>query len=219
VPPANRAASLIGDVTFSDVFAWIDAVEPPDGKHRKAAESEVHLDYKLRWRGDRMTIALKNRPSDRNYVVYVVVEETLVSGAVLHTTQRIPVIGQLTYVPQSYFDQEAEAVVRLAKTARDFVRRYAISVSDVPDRPGHPGDPDPVLRELELGGFTTPQALERVATRAAQYRPAAALLRQAFADAHVPKATIEAFFRAAKAESKKDGPRALSARADRDAAT
>lgn len=206
------------DVTFSDVFAWIDAVEPSDGQHRKAAESEVHLDYKLRWRGDRMTIALKNRPSDRNYVVHVVVEETLGSGAVLHTTQRIPVIGQLTYVPQSYFDQETEAVVRLAKTARDFARRYAISVSDVPRGPSDPGDPrgifglefrqiasDSVLRELELGGFTTPQALERVATRAAQYRPAAALLRQAFADAHVPKATVEAFFRAAKAESKKDG--------------
>jgi hypothetical protein len=204
---------------LSYLASWLDAAEPPAGQHRKPEESEVHLDYALNWQGDRMTISLtNNRPEDRNYVVYLVVEETLGSGVVLHTTQRIPVTGQLTYVPQSFFDEEAEALGRLSKVLADFARRYAISVSKLPKHPPHPGDhepvglpnvqgvfglgfqqiaSDPVLRQLELGGLSTPKALEQLATVAAQHPPAVELLRTSLKNADFSKATVKAFLDAA----------------------
>lgn len=98
-----------------------------------------------------MTISLaNNRPTDRNYVVYVVIEETLGSGLVLHTMERIPVTGQLTFVPQSYFDEEFEAHARTARFFRDFAVHYAKSLPALP-RPGGLGDPIPRLGEATDG--------------------------------------------------------------------
>ena len=215
-------AVLLEEVSLSGVGGWLDAAEPPTGQHRKGALSEVHLDYTLNWQGDQMTISLKNnRRQDRNYVVYVVVEETLGSGEVLHTTQRVSVIGELTYVPQSFFDAEAEAVAKLSKTMGEFARHYAISVGPGPRRPGGPGDPrpvgqpdvrgvfglepqqiasDPVLRELVLTDAATPHALERLAILAALHPSAAALLKTTLQEADVPKAKINEFFK--KVESR-----------------
>ena len=208
---------LQGEFSLGGAAGWLDAAEPPTGQHRKGALNEVHLDYTLNWQGDQMTISLKNnRPQDRNYVVYFVVEETLGSGAVLHTTQRVSVIGQLTYVPQSFFDEEAEAFARLSKTMQEFARRYAISVGP---RPGSPVDPrtvgrpivrgvfglelqqiasDPVLRELELAGTSTPHALERLATIAAQHPPAAELLKATLQEAGVTKAIVSRVLKKSK---------------------
>ena len=71
---------------------WSDAEVPAKAQQRLIRESDVHLDYTVRWQADTLTVALRNnRADDRNYTVFVVVEETLGSGVVLHTVERIPV--------------------------------------------------------------------------------------------------------------------------------
>jgi hypothetical protein len=197
-------------IAIDEFASWIDAVEPATGQHRMAAQNEIHIDYTLEWAGDRMTVSLHNDPTDRNYVVYLVVEETLGSGQVLHTAQRIPVIGQLTFVPQTYFDEEAAALNRLGKTMSDFASRYVRSVSQVRGSSGPPGpDPlfgltheqiaaDPVLREYQLGGLTTRESQERLAIQAAQHLPAAAVLRQSLKEAGIPAFSVHALHNLSK---------------------
>lgn len=199
---------------FTDLFGWSDGKEPAKAKHRLAKQSEIHLDYSLHWQADKMTISLSNnRPEDRNYVVYVVVEETLGSGAVLHTVERVPVTGQLTYVPQSFFDEEFEAQARTARFFRDLARRYAKSVRDIP-RPGDPDprirvgdsfldlDPrviasDPVLRQMQLTNFSTRQDFERLAEIASHHPPAARILRELLTETNVPRTMVQSVFESA----------------------
>lgn len=205
----------LGAVSFSDLVGWIDSIEPATGQRREAAQNLIHLDYTLHWEADQMTVTLRNHSADRNYVVYVVVEETLGSGQVLHTVQRIPVIGQLTYVPQTFFDQEAAAIAHLNKTMHDFAEKYAHSVSDVPGRPHPPGDPvsgllglsyeqiatDPVLHAFALTDFTSLESLDRFAAQAAHHPPAATILRRSLTEARIPKSTIESVLRTGRARS------------------
>jgi hypothetical protein len=222
LPPRAPSAgiadfSAIRDIQLSDLIGWEDAKEPSKGQRRLAQQGEICLDYTLHWQADKMTISLKNnRPADRNYVVYVVVEEKLGSGAVLHTVERIPIIGQLTFVPQSFFDQEFEAHARTASLFRELARRYAKSLRDIP-RPGGPGDPDPVtgraigllgldrqllasdpvLRELHLNNFSVQRDFERLATIASQHPPAAMLLRQILSEANVPQTMVQTLLESA----------------------
>ena len=206
--------SLHDQVSLVDLLGWVDAVEPATGQHRKAAQNLIHLDYSLHWQADQMTVTLRNHAAERNYVVYVVVEETLGSGQVLHTAQRIPVMGQITYVPQAFFDQEAAAIARLNKTLRDFADHYAISVGAVPGRP-RPGDPvsgltglsyeqiaaDPVLHAFALSDFTSLESLERFAAQAAHHPPAATILQRSLKDARIPASIIESVLRTGRARS------------------
>lgn len=190
------------EILLPDLIGWEDAKEPSKGQRRLAQEGEILLDYTLHWQADKMTISLKNNRSvDRNYVVYVVVEETLGSGAVLHTVERIPIIGQLTFVPQFFFDQEFEASARAAKLFLELTRRYAKSLRDFP-RPGGPGDPDPVtsdpvLRELHLNSFSVQQDFKRLATIVSQHPPAAMLLRQILSEANVPQTMVQTLLESA----------------------
>lgn len=199
------------DLKLSDFVGWNDADEPPNGQRRVAQQEDVQLDYTVHWQADQLTVTLQNnRVADRNYVVYVVIEETLGSGAVLHTVQRVPVTGQLTYVPQSFFDQERDAQAKVAKLFRDFAWRYAKSISEIPQPPGS-GDPepwtwregllglapelvvtDPVLREFQREGFTAQEDFSRVAAAALRHPPAARVLRQILHDARLPEATLVA---------------------------
>jgi hypothetical protein len=201
-------------VSLSDLVGWIDAVEPATGQHREAAKNLIHLDYRLRWEADQMTVTLRNHPADRNYVVYVVVEETLGSGKVLHTAQRIPVIGQLTYVPQLFFDQEQAAIDLLNKTMRDFANRYARSIGGIPGRP-HPGDPvsgelglpyeqiaaDPVLRAFASTDFTSVESVQRLAAQAAHHPAAATVLRRSLAEDGILESTVESVLRTGQMRS------------------
>jgi hypothetical protein len=200
---------LIADssVPFTDLFGWEDGADPSKGRHRLAKESEIHIDYRLHWQADQMMITLSNnRPEqDRNYVVYVVVEETLGSGEVLHTVERVPVTGQMTFVPQAFFDEEFTAHARTARFFRDFARHYSKSVPDIP-RPGGPGDPDPpggsgglfgidprviasdpVLRELQLSTFSVQEDFERLAAIASRHPAAARILREMLSETNLPQ--------------------------------
>ena len=209
---------------FSDFFGWSDGKEPAKAQHRLAEQSEIHLDYALHWQADKMTITLSNnRPEDRNYVVYVVVEETLGSGKVLHRVERVPISGQLTFVPQSFFDEEFAAQARTARFFRDFARRYAKSLRDIP-RPGGPGDPDPrmragdrflnldsqriaadpVLRELQLANFTAPQDFERLAGVVSKHPPAVGILRELLSETNVPETMVQSLFESAPRQDRRD---------------
>lgn len=201
--------SLHDEVSFSDIVGWIDSIEPTTGQHREAAQNLIHLDYTLHWEADQISVTLRNHLADRNYVVYVVVEETLGSGQVLHTVQRIPVIGQLTYVPQTFFDEEAAAIAHFNKTMHGFAEKYALSVSNVPGRPQPPGElvsamrglsyeqiaTDPVLRAFALTDFTSLESVDRFAAQAAHYPPAATMLRRSLTEARIPKSIIESVLR------------------------
>lgn len=214
-------------VQFSDLVGWEDGTEPINGQHRVAALGEVRLDYTVKWQADRLTVSLKNnRPTDRNYVVYVVVEEKLGSGEVLHTVERIPITGQLTFVPQSFFDQEFEALAKTARLFRDFTARYAKSLRDIPRRPGGPGDPDPdvwqiggllgldhkivaddpVLRELQLGSFSAPQDFERFVTLALHHPPASRVLRQLLTDSRLSETTLLTMLESLRIAQSATGP-------------
>ena len=190
------------ETQLGDFIGWLDGEEPAKVQHRLVHESQISLDYTVRWQADELAVSLRNnRPDDRNYVVYVVVEETLGSGEVLHTFERVPVTGQLTFVPQSFFDEESAALAKTARFFRAFAERYAKSLSVVP-RHGGPGDPDPdwlfgldreilasdpVLRELELADSSTAEDFTRLATVIARHPPAAAVLREVLGGADVPQ--------------------------------
>jgi len=207
---------LIADSTvpFTDLFGWEDGAEPGKAQHRLAKQSEIQIDYTLHWQADQMKITLSNnRPEqDRNYVVYVVVEETLGSGEVLHTVERVPVTGQMTFVPQSFFDEEFTAQARTARFFRDFATHYSKSLPDIP-RPGGPGDPDPigegngflhldprliasdpVLRELHLASFSVQEDFERLAAIASLHPPAARILREMLSETNVPQTMLHSLF-------------------------
>jgi hypothetical protein len=214
-----HSAAMIDDVAFTDYIGWSDGAEPPSGRHRLARTEEIRIDYTLKWQADRLTVTLaNNRQQDRNYIVYVVVEETLGSGEILHTVQRVPVTGQLTYVPQSFFDEEAIAHAKTARFFRDFAARYAKSIRDLPRPPG-PGDPDPawnagawlgidrerlaadpVLQQIQRADFTQPQQMARLAVAAFGHEPAARVLRPLMAQAGLSETALTSTLRQLDAE-------------------
>ena len=219
----------VTSVSYSDLIGWETDVEPAKGQRRRAAQSAVQIDYSLRWQGDRLTVSLANNRAleDRNYIVYVVVEETLGSGEVLHTVQRIPVNGQLTFVPQSFFDQEFEALAKTARFFRDFALRYAKSLRDIP-RPGGPGDPDPgwnaagllgldpavvagdpVLRTLQITTFDSPADYRAVAALVLRHPPATRVLRQVLSESNLTDSAWLTMMEAAsthRVETKTEAP-------------
>jgi hypothetical protein len=127
---------------------------------KAARQDEIALDYALSWEADAMTITLKNNnPADRNYIVYAVVEEKLGSGLVLHTVQRIPITGQLTWVPQAFFDEEKAAIEQSQRRMAE-IDAKAKQNQPVPGDLPRPGDPRwEQARLLELVQQVEPERL------------------------------------------------------------
>ncbi|NUU39447.1 hypothetical protein [Pseudomonas sp. C2B4] len=205
------AISLQDNDQLTDVIGWGDGHEPPSGQHRLAVKQDVQFDYSLHWQADRLIVSIKNnRAADRNYVVYVVVEEILGSGEVLHTVERVPITGQLTYVPQSYFDKEFAAQAKTAKFFRDFAVHYSKSLRNIP-RPGGPGDPDPddwhagllgvdpevvlsdpVLSVFHLKNFTEAADFAAFSRVILGHPPAARIFRQLLNDTRISETMLMA---------------------------
>ena len=141
-----------------------DGAQDWEGEHREVAEATVKIAYTLDWNADRLYIRLESRPSDRNYVVFVVVEEKM-SGSenVLHTAVPVPVNGQVTYVPQQFFDNEREAIEKAGRVIKDFNDKYSKSVVIGPE--------DPVIGWVRPGDFVGSAGLERMAALAQQHQP------------------------------------------------
>lgn len=221
-PPPGPTSGVVDfttvglDFTLSDFIGWQDSKDPVNGHRRLVKKEKVKFEYTLRWVADRLTVTLRNnRPADRNYIVYVVVEETLGSGAVLHTVEPVPVIGQLTFVPQEFFDREAEARAKVNNLFREFERRFAKSLQIQRPRgvrgpgPGWLGiDPqvlasDPVLRQFQLGDFTNEQDLQKLAAVIGRDPAAARILQEVLSEADVPQQTMLSLFGPAPSQSGK----------------
>jgi hypothetical protein len=146
---------------------WEDGAQSWQGQHREMEETTIQVDVSLEWIAAGLRVVIDSRPQDRNYILFLVVEETFgsiekdeVPPKVLHTALPIPVNGQLTFVPQAFFDQERAAIDRLA----GFSQEYAISTQP---KPG-----EPVIGTIFPGELTTEVGVERLVAAVKQFHPA-----------------------------------------------
>ena len=153
----RRRASRCFPGARSGLGGWCP---PWPGHHREMAETTVRMQVTLDWQGEHLRVVIKNRPEDRNYVVFLVVEETFgsiepdeVAPKVLHTALPIHINGQLTFVPQALFDQEQAA----RDKQRAFASRFAVSVQPQPG--------EPVFGSIRLGELTTDAGLRATLPR------------------------------------------------------
>lgn len=141
-----------------------------EGEHREPKEESITLRYQLDWEADHLYVRLWNDLEDRNYVVYVVVEEELpVNGKILHTAFPVAMNGSLTYVPQKFFDDERAAWQSAEAMVKFFNNKY-IEVAPI-------GPADPVLAAWRPGDFASRDSIERFLRRAEEREPE--LLREA----------------------------------------
>jgi hypothetical protein len=146
-------------------FMWQTGGQDFEGQHREPAETTVQIKYKLHWEDDDLQITLENnRLADRNYILYVVVQEKLLySGLSLHTAMAVPINGQLTYVPQKFFDDERKAMEQAERTLTHFNEAYV--------HQAEPGPLDPVVGWVRPGDLASRAGIERLAALAEEHQP------------------------------------------------
>ena len=143
---------------------WTEGESPWRGWKTDVQEVTVSLSYRMTWDGDRFELSLSNRPEDRNYDVFLVFEELLPrSGQHLHTAIQMSIHGQITYLPQSFFDEVSKAYSRGRGILSDLNRRFSES------RPLSPEDPITVLGRP--GELLTPAGLQRLTAIAERDHP------------------------------------------------
>jgi hypothetical protein len=173
MPDPGARFALSADASFErsiPSLLWQDGAQDWDGQHRDARATTASIEWKLDWQGDRMHIELQAQPADRNYVVYVVVEEKFrgANAPILHTAMPVAMNGQLTYVPQSFFDAEREAMQKAARDLAEFNRKYSQSKKV--------GPTDPVVGWLRPGDLATVGGIAKAFNLAMEHQPA--LLRE-----------------------------------------
>jgi hypothetical protein len=153
--------------SFADLIPelfWKSGEQDWDGQHRDVKEATIKIDYKVRWEADRLHVTLRNDPADRNYVVYLVLEEKFIgTGHIMHTALPLAVNGELVYVPQKFFDDEAAAIAKAAKTIAEFNRRFSES--------RQPGPIDPIVGWVNPGDVSRPEVVERFLEVARERQP------------------------------------------------
>ncbi|MFB9236286.1 hypothetical protein ACFFWC_12120 [Plantactinospora siamensis] len=174
----GASAVLNGPAARDLADVILDDVDPAatGGQHRDIRrEQQVQLQWQLTWTADRMSIKLTGRPEDRNYVAFLVAQEKLgPSGQWLHTAFKLPVDGQLTYLPKDFFDRERAANERAHKLLTDLNNRYAKSV------PVGPKGPGPLVAAISPAVSGTPEGLAAFLEAAATHEPE--LLREVLRD-------------------------------------
>jgi hypothetical protein len=164
VPLAYKISPGTSTTLETDFTPFLNGEQNWDGEHREVLESTVKIEYKLSWEEDRMTISLKSRSSDRNYIVFIVLEEKMLySGQILHTAFPVAVNGQLTYVPQKFFDEERKAWEKLAKAVNEFNDKYSLSTEINPQ--------DPIIGWARPNDFNSREGLEQIIALAEQHQP------------------------------------------------
>ncbi len=104
----------------------------PVGQRREVERSTIQVAYTLEWDGIDLRVTLETRPQDRNVDLYLVVEETIAKGQVLHTVFTVPMTGQITYVPEKFFKDEAEVIEAANAFWRDLIDQYSEQVEISP---------------------------------------------------------------------------------------
>jgi hypothetical protein len=148
-PAANGARPILGTV---DDFWWTEVGTAYDqssferAERRHVRDESVDVQWQLSWQDGRLEVRLSGKPEQRSFQAFVVVEETVYSGEAipeelpdlvsvpalqetLHTPFAVEVVNQLTFVPQAFFLQEAEAIAKGKKLWDDFVDKYAESAA------------------------------------------------------------------------------------------
>jgi hypothetical protein len=164
--PSGTVYEVFNHLSFGD-FLWNESGEVR-GERRHLARETIHIDWSLQWTADRLVVTLKGRPEDRNCVLFLVMEETLISGQRLHTPFLIPINNQITLVPQSFFDEENRAWKHASALIGEINRRFTKSAT--------PGLGGPVEGRINPGDFHSRPGLERIA--AFYERRAPELVRQ-----------------------------------------
>ncbi|HEY4164841.1 MAG TPA: hypothetical protein VGM59_17365, partial [Dongiaceae bacterium] len=160
----NLSSAISQDPHGYGGFGWESGEQTWKGDKREWQRTQIEISYRLFWKEDQLSIALKTRPQDRNYLIYLVVEEYLQgSQQYLRTPVPIRVNGQLTYVPQAFFDAEAKA----RKHANDIIGRIERNYS----KSRQPGPSDPVTGVLRPGILESPEAMREFADLAEQHAP------------------------------------------------
>ncbi|MGH7629088.1 MAG: hypothetical protein ACREOF_06805 [Gemmatimonadales bacterium] len=126
----------------------------PVGQRREVERRTIEVTYTLNWDGIDLRVTLETWPQDRNVDLYLVVEETIAKGQVLHTVFAVPMTGQITYVPEKFFKGEAEVIEAANAFWRDLVDKYSEQVEISPL--------DPIAR-LSRRELSSVDGLERVA--------------------------------------------------------
>lgn len=160
-------------------LSWKSGVQDWDGERRDPKQATVQVKYSIHWWLDRLQVVLENRLQDRNYVVYVVIEEKFGgSGTVLHTAIPIPMNGQLTYIPQQFFDDERNAIEQAGRIVKDYMHRHR-------DFAGG-GELDPAIRAFRPGDLWSGRSVQRALELAQQHNPE--LLRRVQAEHRIEAA-------------------------------
>jgi hypothetical protein len=160
---------------------WEEGAQTWKGFHREMKLATVEMRVRAEWRNSQLRVSIDNRLEDRNYIVFLVVEETFgfiepdeTPPKVLHTAFPMAINGCLTYVPQSLFDEEKKA-----RGKRDeFVHEFGVFVRP---KPG-----EPVFRSITLAELATDAGRERLAAELQQFEPD--LLTRFLADRKLPSA-------------------------------
>jgi hypothetical protein len=152
-PLAAVLFDFSADPAFTD-RGWEEGQQTWVGRRRHVRRESVSIEWSLQWHGDDLKIRVHNSPDNRNYELFVVVEEELAPRTgddprkrpnAVHTVFLVPVHGQLTYVPREFFAEEERARARAAQVVAEFERRYSESVV--------PGPLDPIVGGIRPGDF------------------------------------------------------------------
>lgn len=140
---ATREALLnIFDEYVDDDLVPVLGPSLEHAERRHVRPETVTLDYQFRWADGQIEVRLNGRPENRNFQVFVVIEEAVQSGEAftgpewLHTPFAAEMVNQLTLVPQSFFDDEKKALEAGERLWNDLMRHYSKS--------GQVGPGDPV---------------------------------------------------------------------------
>jgi hypothetical protein len=162
--PYDTILHSMDEVDLKAQHLWGDMEKHFNGQRRHRQNATVRIHYKLEWKADSLIITLDGRPEDRNYLVYLVIEERLVSDQFLHTAFPAQMNGQLTFVPQEFFDRETEAIIKAAQAIKDVISVHYGNI-------GRPRPPDPVETFLRPGVFEDPVALGQLYGLLSEHRP------------------------------------------------
>lgn len=158
-----EAYSRLGGI--SQGWHEIDEVELSKELRKNYQRRSVQLKYSLSWDHDHLSVTL-NSPAEAkcNYIVFLVVEETLTSGTVLHTNWRIPINGKAVVIPSSFFLKMGMLSVAVAQAMLE----ATISFNAESRRPD-PSEPRP--NWIELSDLTIAEGRERVVSLLQSERP------------------------------------------------
>jgi len=139
------------------------------GERRNLKRGQLTLKYEWIWNGPVLEIKIDAADTNPNADLYLVVEEHIVDDQWRHSSFRIPIATQLTYVPQSFLDAEAKLTTEANDFWRGLVAKY-VEVAEVSPE-------DPVA---QLGRASLRSAERRLALFTAAQKRAPDLVAQHF---------------------------------------